>query len=127
MLRDEESVERRKFQYAAESDAAREAVILRRNLRGAMEASVHPVAGLLPTIQALSKSERRDYSIVRGLQHELKESHELTLESEISASIAKYIGQAPIHGGLWMPLRFAMSGLDTKTNAAGSFLATGAR
>jgi HK97 family phage major capsid protein len=44
----------------------------------------------------------------------------MTLEREISHSIEQDIKQAPAHGGAFIPLR--MSGLDTKTNAAGHFL-----
>lgn len=122
LLADEQSIEQRKFRFARELDEAKEERLLRRNIKGQMEAALHPGSGLLPTVAALSKHEIKSYSIVKGLQDQLKESRELTLESEISHSIAKDIRKGTEHSGLWMPLRFTMSGLDTKTNAQGGYL-----
>ena len=91
LIYDEQDIERRKFQFARELDEAKQERLLRRHIRGEMEEALHPGGGLLPTVKALTKHELKSYSIVKGLQDQLKESRELTLESEISHSIAKDI------------------------------------
>jgi HK97 family phage major capsid protein len=81
-------------------------------------------SGVLPTIKALSPHERRRYS-VKSLVESMSaggKRQDLTLEREISASIAKDLGTAPEHGGFFVPLRLQGSGLDTKSNAGGAYV-----
>jgi HK97 family phage major capsid protein len=124
LLRDEESIARRRLQYASELDAAHDARLQRRHLLAQMTAVGNPKSPLLPTVANLSVHEREKYSLVAALQSQLSPSKEVTLEKEVSWSIEKDIGQVANHGGVWIPLRLTMSGLDTKSDAAGGYLTT---
>lgn len=90
---------------------------------------------LLPTVAGLSKHERRNYEktgvrdlIANMVDFDTRKSGSATcaapencLGREISASISQDLGQAPPHGGCWVPLRISAIGLDEKSNG-GSYL-----
>jgi HK97 family phage major capsid protein len=120
LLRDEQSIEARKLRFARELDEAKEERFLRRNIRGQLEAAIHPGSGMLPTIQALTPHEHRNYSIGKLVADMVRGTKDTTLEREVSWSIQKDLGMTAAHGGHLIPLR--MSGLDTKTNSSGGFL-----
>jgi HK97 family phage major capsid protein len=97
----------------------------RRHVRAQIEHSVNP-SSLLPTVSALTAHERRNYSVAAliGSLCEPRAPEGLSLEREISLSIAKDLKTVPQHGGVFVPLRISATGLDTKTPAAGGYLAT---
>jgi HK97 family phage major capsid protein len=74
------------------------------------------------TVEALSERECASYSVARLILHAADpQAHDVGIEREVSAAIAKDIGREP--RGYWVPtcLRPRASGLDTKTNAAGKY------
>jgi len=74
------------------------------------------------TVEALSERECASYSVARLILHAADpQAHDVGIEREISAAIAKDIGREP--RGYWVPtrLRPQAAGLDTKTNGAGKY------
>lgn len=122
LRRDEESIQGRRFQFARESTEARENRQLAKRIKVDLAAAINQVPGVLPTILSLSPHEQRTYSVSKLVNALARESKELSLEREISQSIAQDLKQVPEHGGVYVPFRVSMSGLDTKTNAGGKFL-----
>jgi HK97 family phage major capsid protein len=111
----------RRLQIAAELQNHQEQRIERRQARAQLEGTLGS-GGLLPTISALTAHEKRNYSLAKALQAMASNDKSLSLEKEVSASIAKDVGQIPAHGGLWTPLRISAAGLDTKTSSGGGYL-----
>ena len=80
-----------------------------------------PSTGLLPTIQALTAHERRNYSLQRLISNLAGYGERGgSLEHEVSASIAHDLKTVPQHGGAYVP--FVMSGLDSRTDGAGGYI-----
>lgn len=126
--RDEEDLQRRRFQYAREDTERIENRATRRHVAGEIERTLRPETAMLPTVLALSNHERRSYSVMKAIHALATRTGGLTgpepsLEREISGSITKDIGRPPDHGGIYVPLRLSASGLDSKTNASGGYLA----
>lgn len=76
-----------------------------------------------PVIDGMSAQEKREYSMSRAILSMADSSYKADLERTVSDSIAKEIGRQP--KGIYVPTRGlarpTMSGLDTKTNAAGKY------
>lgn len=96
--------------------------IERRKAMRDVEATLSPVVGVLPTIAALTPHEKRRYSVTSALRDMASRQKDMTLEKEISQSIAEDLKQEPMHGGRYIPLRLSASGLDTRTNSGGAYL-----
>jgi HK97 family phage major capsid protein len=131
LIEAEDQLFQTRLQYASDSDAAREQRLARRNLRGQMEATVRP-SSLPPTIASLSEHERKRYSLInaistlekKALQQGGSSGEPLSLESEISMSLARDIGSVPNNGGMFIPTRLRASGLDSKTNSSDAYSVT---
>ena len=126
LLRREEDLQKQWLLIAEDRDKQADARHNRRHVRAQVEAAMNPAAtaGVLPTVAALSTHERRQYSVAALLQSMLEPRRDepLSLEREISLSIAKDLKTVPQNGGVYVPLRIRAAGLDTKTNAAGAYL-----
>jgi HK97 family phage major capsid protein len=119
--RAEQELAEKKLEIARELQSHHDQRIEKRQTR-AQVASALGTGGILPTIQALTPHEKRNYSLAKALQAEAAHDKGLTLEREISESIAKDIGQVAAHGGIWVPLRISAAGLDTRTLPGGGYL-----
>jgi HK97 family phage major capsid protein len=112
----------KKLQIALELQRHQEERIDKRKARAEVESALNPVTGVLPTIAALTPHEKRRYSITAALRDMAARRKEMTLELEVSMSIAKDLRAAPAHGGRYIPLSINASGLDTKSNGSGGYL-----
>ena len=101
--RAEQELAEKKLQIAAELQTHHDRKIEKRQAR-AQVAGVLGTGGVLPTVTALTPHEKKNYSLAKALQAEAANEKGLTLEREISESIAKDIGQIAAHGGIWVPL-----------------------
>src|SRR5215469_1719877 len=119
--RAEQELAEKKLEIARDLQTHHDQRIEKRQAR-AQVASALGTGGILPTIAALTPHERKNYSLAKALQAEAAHDKGLTLEREISESIAKDIGQVAAHGGIWVPLKISAAGLDTKTSGAGGYL-----
>lgn len=89
---------------------------------------VASVGAINRTVEGLSRRERQSYSITKIILAQAGETRvDATMEMEISAAIAAAVGRPCRSGGTYIPTRLnprinpQMSGLDTKTNAAGLY------
>ncbi len=75
------------------------------------------------SLNGLTKRERETYSIRRLILAQAGERVDAGLEQEVSQTIAAAVGRPPRNGGTFVPTRLnpQMTGLDTKTNAAGKY------
>lgn len=124
LVKAEEDLRGQWIQIARDRDRQADMRADRRHIKAVIEASVNPNAGVLPSVQSLTPHEKRRYSVTALLQSMLEARHDepLTLEREVSMAISKDIGTVPQRGGYFIPLQIR-AGLDTKTNAAGGYLA----
>lgn len=87
----------------------------------------HPAGLAAPTVESLTNAEKGKYSLSKAiLSMAFPRDEQAPLEREVSADIAKRMQIMPEHGGILVPTnlmgtRPQMSGLDTKTNAAGKY------
>lgn len=76
-----------------------------------------------PTVDGMTEKEKRDYSMARAILSMADPNYSADMERKVSDSIAKDLGRPP--KGMYIPTRGlarpTMSGLDTKTNAAGKY------
>ncbi len=120
----EERLRAEKYDILAERQRAEDARRDRRHLSAQMESTRASESDLLPSVAAMTDHEKRNFSLGRAVRAICAEKREHCLETELSDAIAADLkmGTAP-RGGILVPLRIRASGADSKTNAAGGYLA----
>ena len=125
LRRDRESVERRELELPLKISEARAESEQVRSLARSM-GPADPSSSLLPSVAQWTAHERRNYSLQRLIQSMARDpmgKKESCAERELSHALRedlKRVG-AVDHSGCYVPMRISMSGLDTKTNAAGRY------